>query len=103
MASPFPGYFVLAAPEIFLNNIWGIQKSEVTSFFETVRSALIYAAGVELSESNWYRKYRSGWLEQGETIPQSAATGEQTINFYAPFSSKPAVIMQRESSSTIKA
>ena len=62
-----------------------------------------YVIEIWRSGSNWYRKYRSGWLEQGGIIPQATATGDEIINFYAPFSSKPVVIMQRESNSTIDA
>lgn len=35
-------------------------------------------------EGNWYRKYKSGWIEQGGRIV-SAASGFKTVNFLKPF------------------
>ena len=35
--------------------------------------------------TNWYRKYKSGWLEQGGTFPNIPANSARNITFLKPF------------------
>lgn len=38
-------------------------------------------------DGNWWRKYKSGWLEQGGRIGVANSTVNQTLTFYKPFAS----------------
>ena len=43
------------------------------------------------SDGSWYRKYKSGWLEQGGTLDTTTPVGWRSVTFLKPYSVVPSV------------
>ena len=68
-----------------VTNCANLSLSNVSSNIDYVVSAQ-YDIGGGTYDAGWYRKWKSGWVEQGGYVMTGNGTS-QTVNFYVPFSS----------------
>lgn len=86
----YPYYMVISTEGqtadigVDINKVYEDLNIKANTSLSNVDSNIDYVVESYKSGANWYRKYKSGWLEQGGLIGSSIADGA-TINLLKPF------------------
>lgn len=84
----YPYYMVISTEgqtanvEIDINKVYEDLNIKANSDLSNVASNIDYVVESWRYANNWYKVYKSGWVEQGGFIENSGTT---TINFFKPF------------------
>ena len=70
--------------EIDINQVYEDLNIKANTSLSNVDSNIDYVVESYNDGTNWYRKYKSGWLEQGGLIDSSVSDGS-TVNLLKPF------------------
>jgi hypothetical protein len=65
-----------------INNINNTISNKANTNLGNVSSNIDFVVESYVNGANWYRKYKSGWIEQGGTV---IGTGDINVTFLKPF------------------
>ena len=70
----------------------GALSGKANTDLSNVLSNIDYVVESQVnSDGSWYRKYKSGWLEQGGTLDTTTPVGWRSVTFLKPYSVVPSV------------
>lgn len=90
----FPYYMVIstkgqtASVEIDINKVYEDLETRATQNLSNIPSNIDYVVENYNDGTNWYRVYKSGWIEQGGLVDNGTASGDwsKVVNLLKPLS-----------------